>query len=270
MSPPIITLTTDFGTADGYVGAIKGVLLGICPQARLVDLSHAIAAQDVAAALAALEAAVPYFPPAAVHPEEVEPGVGSRRRALALRGPEWTLVGPDNGVCAPLWQRARERHGREALRAVELTEPAYRRPQVSATFHGRDVFAPAAAHLAAGLALERLGPALAEPLALPRCAAPQLGPESITGTVLRIDRFGNCITDIPAAWLERLGPADSLRVRCAGRDFGPPRRSYADVAPGAVLALIGSRDELELALRNGDLAAAGTIRRGTPVRVERA
>ena len=153
MRGPIITLTTDFGTVDGYAGAAKGVILSICPEARLVDITHQIPPQNMVAAAEALRAAVPWYPPDAIHLAVIDPGVGGLRRPLALRSPDWTLVGPDNGVFSPLWRAALERHGPEAVHAVHLTGARFFLPRVSATFHGRDLFAPVAAHLALGRSL---------------------------------------------------------------------------------------------------------------------
>ena len=150
--PPIITLTTDFGLRDPFVGIMKGVILSICPSARLVDLTHEIEPQDVLGAGLALEAALPFFPDGTVHLAVVDPGVGSTRRPIALRARGQYLVGPDNGVLTLALQGAR-------WAAVALTAREYRLAEVSRTFHGRDVFAPAAAYLAAGVPLERLGPA---------------------------------------------------------------------------------------------------------------
>ncbi|HET8575537.1 MAG TPA: SAM-dependent chlorinase/fluorinase, partial [Methylomirabilota bacterium] len=151
MSAPIITLTTDFGSRDPFVGVMKGVILGICPAARLVDLSHEVSPQDVLEGALMLESSARFFPPGTIHLAVVDPGVGSRRRGLAVSAAGQCFVGPDNG----LFTATLEEPG---WVAVSLENPAYRLTQVSGTFHGRDIFAPAAAHLACGVALERLGP----------------------------------------------------------------------------------------------------------------
>ena len=156
-----MTLTTDFGTRDPFVGIVKGVVLGICPHARLVDLTHEVAPHDIAEAALALEVSTPYFPPGSVHLAVVDPGVGSDRRALAVRAAGHYFVGPDNGLFSFAFTAGE-------WAAVSLESAAYRLPSVSQTFHGRDVFAPAAAHLAAGVALERLGPRVTDPVRLPR------------------------------------------------------------------------------------------------------
>jgi S-adenosyl-l-methionine hydroxide adenosyltransferase len=161
MSTPIITLTTDFGARDPWVGIMKGVILGICPAARLVDLSHVIGAQDVLDGALCLEAAVGFFPRGTIHLAVVDPGVGGTRRPMALQTGGQCYVGPDNG----LFSLALERDGGR-VEAVELTAREYRLSPVSRTFHGRDIFAPAAAHLASGVPLERLGRAMTDPVRL--------------------------------------------------------------------------------------------------------
>ena len=186
---PIITLTTDFGVADGYVGTMKGIILGIAPHARLVDLAHDIAPQNVRQAAYVLYTAYPFFPPGTIHLAVVDPGVGSARRSIALRTPAGYFVAPDNGILS--YVVACETV--EVL--VELADPRYRLLQVSHTFHGRDVFAPAAAHLAAGVPIAAFGPPIADPVTFPPPRL-EVGPGHITGEVLHADRFGNVITSI--------------------------------------------------------------------------
>lgn len=255
----IITITTDFGLSDSYVGVMKGVILGICPEVRIVDITHDLPPQDVLAGALAIEQALPYFPPGTIHIVVVDPGVGSERRPIAVATPRATLVGPDNGVfslaldAAPIW------------RAVHLNDPAYWLPHVSHTFHGRDIFSPVAAHLAGGLPIDRLGTATTE---LVRIDVPAVQRESLRllGTVLQLDRFGNCICTITARDLAALN-ARQLRVRVGGRELGPLRRTYADVAEGEPLAYVGSDGRLEIAVRNRNAAKELGIWRGTPVEV---
>ncbi len=185
----IITLTTDFGLGDGYVGTMKGVMLNILPQACLVDITHEIAPQDVRQTAYVLYTAYRFFPPQAIHLIVVDPGVGSARRPIAVRLSHGTFVGPDNGVFSYVMVD-------ESVEAVvELVNSHYRLPSVSQTFHGRDIFAPAAAHLAAGVAIEELGPTVPDPITLspPRL---EIGPHTIGGEVLHTDHFGNVITSI--------------------------------------------------------------------------
>jgi S-adenosyl-L-methionine hydrolase (adenosine-forming) len=258
--PPVITLTTDFGLRDPFVGIMKGVLLSICPSARLVDLTHEIAPQDVLAGSLALEAAIPFFPPGTVHLAVVDPGVGSARRAIGVRAGGAYLVGPDNG----LFSFALEGAG---WTAVSLTAPQYRLAEVSRTFHGRDVFAPAAAYLAAGVPLERLGPAVSDPERLRRPGCRLMAGE-LVGEVLDADRFGNLITSIPAARLAEIpGP---IEVEVGGYRVRGPVDAYAAVREGEPAVILGSTGRLEIFVRAGravDRLGAG---RGTAVRVRQA
>jgi S-adenosylmethionine hydrolase len=239
----IITLLTDFGTRDTYVGVMKGVITALCPSACIIDLTHDIPPQDLYAARFNLLTAVPYFPPDAVHVVVVDPGVGTSRRGIAVQTGQGILVGPDNGVMGGVLQ------AHPMQRGVALTNRAYwRRPDPSTTFHGRDIFAPAAAHLAGGVPLEQLGSALAAD-SLERLNLPSLvrADRSLGGTVQYIDQFGNGITTIPAEavgtepWGVTLGPVTL-----------PWQRTYGEVGPGQPLALIGSHGWVEIAVNQGN------------------
>lgn len=241
----IITLTTDFGLADGYVGTMKGVILGIDPTVTIVDISHDIAPQDVREAAYILYAAYPYFPPDTIHLVVVDPGVGSERRAIALRTPQATFVAPDNGVVS--YVVARER----VEEIVNLTNPRYHLSPVSRTFHGRDIFAPVAAHLARGVPLTELGESLTEIITFPP-PRPQVSPDgTIVGQVIHVDRFGNLITSI----MTRDLAAHRLPViEIKGQGIRGIVDTYAEVTPGKVLALIGSSDHLEISIAGGSAA----------------
>jgi S-adenosylmethionine hydrolase len=254
----VITLLTDFGTADGYAGVLHGVILRINPQATLVDLCHDIAAQDVRGAAFVLSTAYPYFPAGTIHVAVVDPGVGSARRVIAVRTECGTFVAPDNGLLS--YVLAREC----MLEMVHLTERRYWLAPLSDTFHGRDVFAPVAAHLSLGVPLCALGVPLGDPLRFDVPQAQRLGDGSIRGEVLHVDRFGNLVTNVPGAWLvaER-----DWRVRVAGREVRGVCDAYARVAAGELLALVGSSGHLELAVRDGNAAAALGANPGTEVRV---
>ena len=273
---PLVTLTTDFGTADGYVGTMKGVILDIAPGARLVDLSHEIAPQDVRQAAYVLYTAYSFFPPHTVHLVVVDPGVGSARRPIGLRTPKGFFVGPDNGVFS--YVMAREPV--EVL--VELADPRYRLPQVSHTFHGRDVFAPAAAHLAAGVRIEALGPPVPDPVTFPPPRL-EIASDSVTGEVLHADHFGNVITSIgKLAWsgdrlslepaFREAGNREQVRFKAAEStvvagewEVAGVFRTYAEVEPGEVLALVGSEGHLEIAVREGNAARRLRLRPGQTV-----
>ena len=252
----LITLTTDFGVRDPFVGIMKGVILAICPDARLVDLTHEIAPHDVRGAQLALESAVGFFPPGTIHLAVVDPGVGSARRPLALTSGGQGFVGPDNGLFTfaladPGWT------------AVTLEAPRYQRPEVSRTFHGRDVFAPAAAHWARGVPLADLGPPARDLVLEPLPAARREG-LSLLGEVLAADRFGNLITSITAA---QLAGARRVEVEVAGRMLGALRTAYLEGERDRAAPILGSQGRLEIFVREGDARAMLGAGPGTPVRV---
>jgi S-adenosylmethionine hydrolase len=242
---PIITLLTDFGTADGYVAEMKGVILTRAPDAAVVDVTHDISPQDVECGRLAVARYWRRFPPGTVHLAVVDPGVGSSRAALAVQSDGRSLVGPDNGLLSPALLLA-------GARAVVLTIPASAAP----TFHGRDVFAPVAADLALGASLDSLGsPAL--DLVIRRTPEPRRRPDgTIEGQVIAIDRFGNAITNLLSL------RAQSVEVNGA---VLPLRRSYADVEPGEPIALVGSTGLIEVAVRDGDGARRLGLTRGSVV-----
>ncbi len=260
MAAGIITLLTDFGTRDAFVGAMKGVILTLAPEVRLVDLTHDIPPQDVLAGALVLRGAAPYFPAGSVHLAVVDPGVGSARRALLIETDGGLLVGPDNGVL----ELAAARLGRRCIRAIE-NEAWFHHP-VSSTFHGRDVFAPVAARLARGDDPAAAGPLVSGmvDLRLPRVRAT---PDRIDGEVIYVDAFGNLMTNIDAAALACF-PADQLSVTIRGTLVTGLATAYAAVSPGAAVALVNSWGVLEIAVRNGDAARLLAVGRGTPVTVE--
>jgi S-adenosylmethionine hydrolase len=241
----IITLTTDFGLADGYVGTMKGVILGIDPTATIVDISHDIAPQDVREAAYTLYAAYPYFPQGTIHVVVVDPGVGSQRRAIALRTPQAIFVAPDNGVLSYVVA------GKKLEGVVSLTNPRYHLSPVSHTFHGRDIFAPAAAYLARGIRLAELGQPLTEILTFP-LPRPQFRPDgAIVGQVIHVDRFGNLITSIMSKDLADHSPLREGVVKIKGQSIQGIVNTYAEVTPGKLLALIGSEEHLEISVSGG-------------------
>jgi S-adenosylmethionine hydrolase len=256
---PIITLTTDFGLTDGYVGTMKGVILSIAPEAMLVDLSHQVPAQNVQTGAFVIYQAVPFFPPKTIHMVVVDPGVGSQRRALAVRTAQGIFVAPDNGVLSYVLSSA------DVREAVSLTKPAYQLPQVSTTFHGRDSFAPAAAHLANGVPLEELGPRAINLLRLP-LSQPEHRPNGdLVAHVMHVDHFGNLILDVAA---------DDVDEECVfelgGRSIEGISGTFADVAHGELVAYVGSsRDHVEIAVRNSDAAQELDISIGDQVLIRR-
>lgn len=243
--PRIITLLTDFGTADGYVGEMKGVILTAIPDVMIVDISHALAPQDVDAARLTLARVWRRFPRGTIHVVVVDPGVGTERTALAVESDGRLLVGPDNGVLSPALLHP-------AARAVSLAIP----PDASPTFHGRDVFAPAAAALARGRAVDSLGTPFAGPIVRRTPEPRRIETGHIAGQVILIDRFGNAITNL-------VGRRDML-VELKGQAI-PVVRTYSDVESGAPLALVGSSGLIEIAVRDGSAAAELQLARGDTI-----
>jgi S-adenosylmethionine hydrolase len=259
---PIIAFLTDFGTRDAYVGAMKGVVLGICPDVTLVDLTHDIPPHDVRAGARVLAGCCSYYPVGTIFVAIVDPGVGSARRALAVDTGDYRLVGPDNGVLGA----ALDAH--PPKRIVELTERKYQRPTVSRTFEARDRFAPAAAHLAKGVAVTLLGRGTAgyERLDWPQ---PVVAADRLDGEVESVDRFGNLVTNIPRAAVERLLRDGPIDVRLGGLDVPRLVTTYAEAACGEVCALFGSTDHLEVAVNGRSAAAQLGHGAGAPVVVQR-
>ena len=268
MSRPSITLTTDFGQADGYVGTMKGVILSICPDASIVDISHDIRPQAIRQAAYVLSTAAPYFHPGTVHLVVVDPGVGSERRPIVVQTERATYVAPDNGVLSMAISQEPPRL------AIHLTRREYHLPFVSATFHGRDVFAPAAAHLAAGADPRDMGTPIpvSDLVSLP-FNRPALQPDgSWLGEVLHVDRFGNLVTSFhcrstPSKAGEGTMLNEHSAIDVAGRRIGRVMRTYADVAPGDLVATIGSSGRVEIAVRDGNAATWLGVDVGEPVRV---
>jgi S-adenosylmethionine hydrolase len=244
---PLISLLTDFGTRDEFVGVMKAVLLGIAPRATIVDLTHHIAPHDIVQAASLLQSSIDYFPAGTVHLAVVDPGVGGARRAVALRTDRALFVAPDNGLLGFLVGRTRIRE------AVSLENEAFFGPSCSHTFHGRDVFAPVAGHLAGGVALSAMGPAI-EPASLVRCELekPFVTEDAIHGCVTRVDHFGNLISNIGAAHFAGRVQEDEVPVFSIGQQIiSGIRSSYDSVPFGAPLAIIGSRGMVEIAVHCG-------------------
>lgn len=259
MSQPLITLTTDFGDASPYAAVLKGVILSINPAARVLDLSHRIRPQDLRHASYFLATSVPYFPPGTIHICVVDPGVGSDRAAICVEaGGQW-LIGPDNGIFSGV---VRHFCG---VSVRQLADRRFWRAEVSNTFHGRDIFAPVAAHLSLGVDPKELGPEYPNPVQLPSHSAVTFG-NRWRGEVQFVDDFGNLITNIPAAGVKSL-PA---RVSFGGKPTHPLRwvRSYAEASPGELVSLFSSDGFFEVAEVNGSAARRLEVREGVAVEVE--
>jgi len=257
---PVIALLTDFGTADHYAGAMKGVMLGICPDVTLVDISHDIPPHDVLAGALELAAAYKYFPVGTIFLAVVDPGVGSARRGVAADTGDYRFVAPDNGV---LTQVLRET---PAKKIVELTERRYARPTVSRTFEGRDRFAPAAGWIAKGTQFAALGRPVADIHRLDIPVADATG-DTIRGVILRVDRFGNLVTNIDRKAVERLGQSTAISIDANGHRISRLVATYAELPADGVGALFGSTDHLELAAPSSSAAERLGLARGAGVTI---
>lgn len=249
----IITLTTDFGLADTYVGILHGVIRGICPQARLVDLCHQVRPQNLLQGGFLLASACGYFPQGTVHLAVVDPGVGTERPAIAMQTPQAFFVAPDNGLLSWVWQEMSPTD-RSRTRIVELNEPRYWLPQISRTFHGRDIFAPTAAHLAAGLQLECLGPPRQQ-ISLLEGATPIYQDDGrVLGQIVHIDHFGNCVSSIPGESFLAAATGGRLHLQVGGNHLEGLVHTYAEGEPGRPQVLMGSSGRLEVAVPQGSAA----------------
>lgn len=240
--PRIITLTTDFGLGH-YVGQIKGVIAGRCPGVTIIDLTHDIQPQNITQAAWVLMTSVEYFPPGTIHLVVVDPGVGTDRRALAVKTPRGVLMGPDNGVLWPAMSRGGHWLAREITTSVG--------PEVSRTFHGRDLFAPAAARLADGGDPTGLGPPVLDPVRL-ELPTPQRRDDRLVGRVLFADRFGNLVTNLDRATVAAFLAGRPPAVHLADGRTVPLIDTYAQVTAGTWCALFGSAGYLEIAVSGGD------------------
>lgn len=256
---PLLSLTTDFGTCDWFVGSMKGIILGIAPRATIVDLTHDIPPGDIAAGAFVLAAACRDFPHGTIHVAVVDPGVGGRRAAIAVKTRHFWFVGPDNSLLS----LALANESIVEIRRIE-NEKLFRHP-VSRTFHGRDIFAPVAAHLARGLKPSAIGPKISEFQKLPCTEARRVGNE-IRGAVVYVDRFGNAITNIRGADL----PSVRVRVTARGKNIGPLRDFYEQVPNGKPLAIQGSSGHLEIAVNGGSAAKTLRLKIGDSVTLQHA
>src|SRR5437870_11137434 len=265
---PIVALLTDFGSQDHYAGAVRGAVLAACREAAVVDLTHDLPPHDVMAAAFSLAAARSAFPAGTTFLAVVDPGVGSARRALALEAGGQRFVGPDNGIFTFVLAE------QPSARIHEITNAGLFRARVSATFHARDIFGPVAGRLAAGMALEEVGPPLADPMRLALDGPRPVGPDQWEATVLHVDRFGNLITtfghdDVDAMLSTVQGDPTELVVVVEGAVL-PLVRTYSDVGEGEACAVLGSSGRLEVSVNLGSAARQLGAARGAPVRVRKA
>jgi hypothetical protein len=260
MTRPVIALLTDFGLRDHYVGTMKGVILGICREAAIVDIVHDVPPHDVIAGSWELAASYRYFPAGTIFVVVVDPGVGTGRRAVAAEAGPYTFVAPDNGVLSLVLDEL------TPSVIVEVNNPRYMRPVVSRTFEGRDRFGPAAAWLATGVELSAFGPAVSSITRLDSPTA-RVTPGGIEGQVIRVDRFGNLVTNIDLKTLNGLARSGDLSIVIGSFRVSRLVGTYADVAPGELCAVLGSADRLEIAANGASAASMLGVECGVAVRV---
>ena len=256
MMSPVITLTTDFGSGDAYVAAMKGVILGINPEAKLVDISHSIKPRNVAQAAFVLSRACRFFPAETIHVVVVDPGVGSGRKAVILKTNTAYFVAPDNGVLSYVLN--------DSLKAVEITNSDFWREKVSPTFHGRDIFAPVAAHLSLGVKFTEFGKPLGSLTTLPLSQPNRTEADGLVGHIIHVDNFGNLITDIKSGDLPQA--KESLAIEIGGKLISDLSLTY-DESSG-LLALIGSDGYLEVAVKGGSASDFLGAKIGDEVKVK--
>lgn len=256
MNSPVITLLSDFGLQDEYVAVMKGVILAICPSARLVDITHLIAPQDVRSAAFVLHASYKYFPPGTIHLAVVDPGVGTDRRAVAIRIGAYYFVGPDNGLFSLILKKE------TGWEARWLKNDHFWRNPVGSTFHGRDIFAPVAAHLAESVPFHSLG-TVCRPVCAP-WGEPTVGNDLVKGEIIHIDRFGNAVTNVAAEDLEKMAPLNQWVVS-AGKSTVSIQRTYGVVPAGEALALAGSTGLIEIAVNRASAASKLKLHPGARV-----
>ena len=258
MRKKIITLLTDFGTKDGYIGAVKGVIKRINPQAEIVDITHDVDSYDVLGAAFALNNFYRYFPKGTIHLAVVDPGVGSLRQPILIKTKDFFFVGPDNGIFSFIYQRE------DLTEIIVISNKKYFLAELSSTFHARDIFAPVAAYLSLGIKIDEFGSSAKECM---KFIIPQPEPEgkSLQGEIIYIDRFGNLITNIPADLLKR---NKNIEIIIGKRRIKRISRSYFEIKEKGLGALIGSSDFLELAVNQGSAQKLLKAKVGDSVRID--
>lgn len=254
----ILTLTTDFGISDGYVAAMKGVVLTCAPEARIVDITHQVPAQDIAAGAFAMYSACSFFPEGSVHIGVVDPGVGSDRRGIVVETEQFLYVGPDNGLFSPVYERE------EVRRIVAIENPALMRPQVSSTFHGRDVFAQVGAHLLKGVSCDQVGPEIEDPVTCDLWGVEERT-DALVGRVVCVDHFGNAISMIARSQIDAKYPGGDFEIIIGKARFDRICQTYSEIEKEEALALYGSLDTLEIAVCGGSASRTLGVKRGDEI-----
>lgn len=254
----ILTLTTDFGISDGYIAAMKGVVLTCVSDTQIVDITHQVPPQDVAAGAFAMYCACPFFPEGSVHVGVVDPGVGSDRRGIVVETEQFVYIGPDNGLFSPVYEREVVR------RIVAIENTALMRPQVSSTFHGRDVFALVGAHLLKGVPCDEVGPEIEDPVTCDLWGVEER-PDALVGRVVCVDHFGNAISMIARSQIDEKYPNGDFKIVIGKIRFGRICQTYSEVKEGEALALYGSLDTLEIAVCEGSAGETLGVKRGDEI-----
>jgi len=258
---PLITLITDFGIEDTYAGVLKGVILSISPGCRIVDITHHIPPQDVRAACFALSTAYAYFPKGTIHLVIVDPGVGGKRRPLLIETEDYFFIGPDNGVFTAILVKL----GLKSV--IEITNREYFLEEVSSTFHGRDIFAPVAAHCANGCPSSRFGPPVSDYVLLDWPQPSVVKPGEAQGTILHIDRFGNLVTSFSRDYIKQMTGNRTFRIECAGRIITQMVPSYSCAQPGELCGVFDSSNYLEISVTNGSARDILNVQCGDSVKI---
>jgi len=241
-----ITLLTDFGYLDGYPGIMKGVIYSIAPSVQIADITHSIAPQNIQEGALVLFRSYRYFPAGTIHVAVIDPGVGTNRRPIAMRLGDYFFVGPDNGLFSPVIFEARKSN--DPLQFIHLNRPQYWLPKPSRVFHGRDIFAPVAAHLASGVPLDALGDPIDDPVMI-QPDEPIRTPQGWIGKVIAVDHFGNLSTNITEAHLAEM---DQIKITVAGHTINGLVKTFGERSPGELIALIGTDHDLSISVVNGD------------------
>ena len=254
----ILTLTTDFGISDGYVAAMKGVVLTCAPEAQIVDITHQVPPQDIVAGAFVMYSACPFFPKGSVHIGVVDPGVGSDRRGIVVETEQFLYVGPDNGLFSPVYER-------EVVRRIVAIENAVlMRPVVSSTFHGRDVFVQVGAHLLRGIPCEEVGPEIEDPVTCDLWGVEERD-DALVGRVVCVDHFGNALSMIARSKIDAKYPDGDFEIVVGKTRFDRICQTYSEVKEGEALALYGSLDTLEVAVCEGSASETLGIKRGDEI-----
>ena len=261
MARPIITLTTDFGLNDHFVGTVKGAILSIAPDTEIVDICHSVQAFDILDGALVLAQAYSYFPTRTVHLVVVDPGVGSARRPILASSDKYNFVAPDNGVLSLMYARE------ERLNVRHITSDHYFLQPLSNTFHGRDIFAPVAGYLAKGVDQEKFGPEITDFVRFNAPRPKAVDAKTLRGTVLKVDRFGNLITNITAQDAPALfqAPVPAFKLVIGQREVTSFKTNYADGAPNELFAILGSMGYLEIAANRAAAAQLAGAGKGTEV-----